>query len=82
MEELIAIVTTLQGFYTGKPLQLHYTNQKAPATMRVVQPLEVFYERGHRYVRAFCYLRQGERHFRLDRIAELTVLHEDCASGY
>ena len=48
----------------------------------VVQPLEVYYERGHGYIRAFCYLRQEERHFRLDRIAELTVLHEDCASGY
>jgi predicted DNA-binding transcriptional regulator YafY len=44
--------------------------------VRVVQPLEVYYERGHGYMRAFCHLRQEERSFRLDRIAELTVLHE------
>ena len=57
-------------------LQLRYQPEKAPATVRVVQPLEVYYERGHGYLRAFCHLRQEERHFRLDRIAELTVLHE------
>jgi predicted DNA-binding transcriptional regulator YafY len=43
----------------------------------VVQPLEVYYERGHGYMRAFCHLRREERHFRLDRIVELIVLHED-----
>ena len=43
----------------------------------MVQPLEVYYERGHGYMRAFCHLRREERHFRLDRIAELKVLPED-----
>ena len=77
MEELVAMVTALQeALPTGKPLQLRYQPEKAPATVRVVQPLEVYYERGHGYMRAFCHLRQEERHFRLDRIAELTVLHE------
>ncbi len=77
VEELIAMVTTLQeALPTGKPLQLRYQPEKAPATVRVVQPLEVYYERGHGYMRAFCHLRQEERHFRLDRIAELKVLHE------
>jgi predicted DNA-binding transcriptional regulator YafY len=78
VEELIAMVTALQeALPTGKPLQLRYQPEKAPATIRVVQPLEVYYERGHGYMRAFCHLRREERHFRLDRIVELTMLHED-----
>jgi DNA polymerase-3 subunit epsilon len=83
VEELLAMMTVLQeALSTGNPLQLHYQPEKAPPTVRVVQPLEVYYERGHGYIRAFCHLRQEERHFRLDRIAELKVLHEDGASGY
>jgi DNA polymerase III subunit epsilon len=78
VEELIAIVTILQEtLSTGKPLEICYQPEKAPPTVRVVQPLEVYYERGHGYIRAFCHLRQEERHFRLDRIAGLKVLPED-----
>lgn len=78
VEELVAMVTALQeAIPTGKPLQLRYQPEKAPATVRVVQPLEVYYERGHGYMRAFCHLRQEERNFRLDRITELKVLRED-----
>jgi len=76
--ELAAMITALQeALPTGKPLQLRYQPEKAPETVRVVQPLEVYYDRGHGYIRAFCHLRQEERHFRFDRIAELTVLSED-----
>jgi DNA polymerase-3 subunit epsilon len=78
VEELIAMMTILQeALPTGKPLELRYQPEKTPATVRVVQPLEIYYERGHGYMRAFCHLRREERHFRLDRIAELKVLHED-----
>ncbi len=76
--ELTAIITVLQeAIPTGKPLQLRYQPEKAPETVRVVQPLEVYYERGHGYIRAFCHLRQEERNFRFDRIAELKALNED-----
>jgi predicted DNA-binding transcriptional regulator YafY len=78
VEELITMVTILQeALSTGQPLQLRYQPDKAPATVRVVQPLEVYYEHGHGYMRAFCHLRQEERHFRFDRITELTMLCED-----
>ena len=76
--ELTAMITVLQeAIPTGKPLQLRYQPEKAPETVRVVQPLEVYYERGHGYIRAFCHLRQEERNFRFDRIAELRALNED-----
>jgi len=78
VDELTAIITALQeAIPTGKPLELHYQPEKAPETVRVVQPLEVYYERGHGYIRAFCHLRQEERHFRFDRIAELRALNDD-----
>ena len=76
--ELAAMITALQeAIPTGKPLQLRYQPEKAPETVRIVQPLEVYYERGHGYIRAFCHLRQEERNFRFDRIAELKALNED-----
>ncbi len=74
-EALLELVTMLQdAIPTATALHLRYQPDKAPATERVVQPLEVYYERGHGYLRAFCHLRQEERHFRLDRIAELTAV--------
>lgn len=71
-QEFLHLVTVLQdAIPTGGLVHLRYQPDKVPATERVIQPLEVYYERGHGYVRAFCHLRQEERHFRLDRIAAL-----------
>jgi DNA polymerase-3 subunit epsilon len=76
--ELAALTATLQeAFQTGKLLHLRYQANNAAETIRVVQPLEMGYERGHGYLRAFCHLRQSERHFRLDRIVELQLITED-----
>lgn len=75
--ELTAMVVMLEAALpTSQPLQLRYLGRNAPETLRIVQPLEVYYERGHGYLRAFCRLRQEERHFRLDRIAALTSVPE------
>jgi predicted DNA-binding transcriptional regulator YafY len=75
--ELILLTATLQeAFQTGKLLHLRYQGNKAAETTRVVQPLEMCYERGHGYLRAFCHLRQDERNFRLDRIVELRLVAE------
>lgn len=71
---LTALVGLLETALPGSlPLYLRYQGRDAPETQRIIQPLEVYYERGHGYLRAFCHLRQEERHFRLDRIAELTA---------
>ena len=76
--ELVALTATLQeAFQTGRLLHLRYQANKAAETTRVVQPLEMCYERGHGYLRAFCHLRQEERNFRLDRIVELRLVSED-----
>jgi predicted DNA-binding transcriptional regulator YafY len=76
--ELAALTITLQAaLQAGGLLHLRYQAGNAAETSRTVQPLEMCYERGHGYLRAFCHLRQGERHFRLDRIVELRLLTPD-----
>jgi DNA polymerase-3 subunit epsilon len=73
--ELATLTTTLQAaLQAGRLLHLRYQAGNAAETSRIVQPLEMCYERGHGYLRAFCHLRQDERHFRLDRIVELRLL--------
>jgi DNA polymerase III epsilon subunit family exonuclease len=82
--ELASITMTLHdALQTGTLLHLRYQGAGSAAeTHRVVQPLEMCYERGHSYLRAFCHLRQGERHFRLDRILDLRLFTADYASDY
>jgi DNA polymerase III epsilon subunit family exonuclease len=76
--DLTAMMATLQQALPDKtPLHLRYRGWRAPETVRVVQPLAVYYEGGHGFLRAFCHLRREERSFRFDRIAELTVFSED-----
>jgi DNA polymerase-3 subunit epsilon len=73
-----ALTATLrEALRTGKLLHLRYQAGNTTETTRVVQPLELCSDRGRCYLRAFCHLRQDERHFRLDRIVELRVLTED-----
>jgi DNA polymerase-3 subunit epsilon len=70
--ELTAMMTLLEEALTANtPLQLRYQGRNAPETLRIVQPLAMYYERGHGYLRAFCHMRQEERHFRFDRITAL-----------
>ena len=72
------LTATLQeAFQTGQLLHLRYQGSHAAETTRVVQPLEMCYEHGHGYLRAFCHLRQDERNFRLDRMVELRLVTED-----
>jgi DNA polymerase III subunit epsilon len=76
--ELAALTMTLHdALHTGRRLHLRYQAGNAAQTSRVVQPLEMSYERGHSYLRAFCHLRQEERNFRLDRIVEVEMLTEE-----
>jgi DNA polymerase-3 subunit epsilon len=73
--ELAVLISTLEeALQTGKLLQLRYQAGNATETSRVVQPLELCYERGRGYLRAFCHLRQDERNFRFDRIVELRLV--------
>ncbi len=78
--EVEALTTTLQDALDRQQhLFLRYKASNAEETQRTVSPLELEYERGHAYLRAFCHLRQDERHFRLDRIVELELSSQSPA---
>ena len=72
------LVTILQdALPESTPLCMRYRAWRASETFRVVQPLAVYFQRGYGFLHAFCHLRREERHFRLDRIVELTPLVDD-----
>jgi DNA polymerase-3 subunit epsilon len=72
------LVTALQGALPeSAPLCMRYRAWHASETFRVVQPLAVYFQRGHGFLHAFCHLRREERHFRLDRILELRSLADE-----
>lgn len=72
------MVTTLQdALPQSAPLCMRYRAWRASETFRVVQPLVVYFQRGHGFLHAFCHLRREERHFRLDRIVELKPLADE-----
>jgi DNA polymerase-3 subunit epsilon len=76
--EVVAMLMTLQeALPDGGLLHLRYRGWKAPETVRIVEPLEVYYAGGYGFLRAFCHLRREERSFRFDRIAELRMLTEE-----
>jgi len=76
--ELEALTDILQAaLATRSLLNLRYKASNAEETQRVIQPLELQYERGYSYLRAYCQLRRDERHFRLDRIMELELLGQN-----
>lgn len=78
--ELELLTTTMHtALDTRQRLFLRYKASNAEETQRTVLPLELQYERGHAYLRAYCHMRQDERHFRLDRIVELELSRDDAA---
>ncbi len=80
--ELESLTTTMHtALDTHQRLFLRYKASNAEETQRTVLPLELQYERGHAYLRAYCHMRQGERHFRLDRIVELELSRDRPVPG-
>lgn len=72
------LVTTLHdALPESAPLCMRYRAWRASETVRVVQPLAVYFQRGYGFLHAFCHLRREERHFRLDRIVELSPLDDE-----
>lgn len=59
----------------GRQVHLdYYVPARDETTSRVVDPLSLVTAEGHSYLQAWCRLAEGERLFRLDRIAEAEVL--------
>ena len=56
-------------------LKICYVNEAGAATERIIWPIALAFMERVRMVAAWCELRDGFRHFRADRITELTPLH-------
>jgi len=57
-------------------LRIAYADEAGRASERVIWPIGLNFYEYTRVVSAWCELRAGFRHFRIDRIAELTLLGE------
>jgi proteasome accessory factor BC len=66
-----------QASTSGHAVELAYTDISGRSTTRVVEPVQVVHDGPHTYVRAWCRRAQGERFFRLDRIADVKPLPND-----
>ena len=65
-----------EAFSSNKRLFIRYVDQKGHETKRWITPKEVLVKEDYLYVAARCHLRNEDRYFRLDRIAEMKLADE------
>jgi DNA polymerase III epsilon subunit family exonuclease len=59
----------------GINIKIKYlATSNAEVTEREITPREIRYERGHQYLIGHCYLRNGERAFRIDSILHMEIV--------
>ncbi len=69
-----------EAMKSGALLWIRYADARGNSTERTVRPVEVTGRPGQTYLRAFCYLRQSERTFAIERIREMRVIDDDCVA--
>ncbi len=75
--EWVISESTLRGaIRDGRKLRLRYRTEGGEVSERTVWPVILGYDDLHRMLVAWCELRDGFRHFRLDRVIEAAVLAE------
>ncbi|MFQ6016391.1 MAG: exonuclease domain-containing protein, partial [Anaerolineae bacterium] len=60
-----------EALHSGRRLRLRYVSAQGHETRRIVEPLQVTAYGDYQYLVAYCFLRQEQRTFRLDRIVEM-----------
>lgn len=74
MEGPDSVAALSQAILERREVELEYfTASRGTTERRHVRPYELFNHRGQWYLSAHCLTRQGQRLFRLDRVASLTV---------
>jgi len=71
-----ALTLAREALIARRKLELSYATADGAATRRTVRPLGIFFWGRTWTLAAWCELRQDFRNFRLDRIAESTMLDE------
>jgi predicted DNA-binding transcriptional regulator YafY len=74
------LLAVQRGVAQRRVLRLRYQGRERDETARDVEPLGVVCYGGAWYLVAWCRLRRDVRHFRVDRIRELTLLDERFAA--
>jgi hypothetical protein len=65
--------TIAEALDSGGRVRMRYVNAAGQETNRIIRPLVVHENRGYQYLIAYCYLKEEQRTFRLDRIIEMTI---------
>ena len=72
------IAQIMRAIDLGVSLDLRYfTSSSGIVTTRLVDPQEVFEERGQKYLLAYCHLRKDKRNFRLEGILDMEMHNSD-----
>jgi predicted DNA-binding transcriptional regulator YafY len=74
MPKEVDLVALRRQIRSGHKIRLRYCDEREQVTERVVWPVAIAYFEMARLVAGWCELRSDFRHFRTDRIAEMTLL--------
>jgi DNA polymerase III subunit epsilon len=69
-----------EAMESGALLWVRYEDARGSYTERTLRPMEVTGRPGQTYLRAYCYMRQSERTFAIERIREMRVVDKDSDS--
>jgi len=74
--ERIDVGLVRKAIRTQNKIHMAYQDERGGETQRMIWPIAISYFDVQRLIVAWCEMRQGFRHFRTDRISEMTVLDE------
>lgn len=77
--DALNIVQVREWIRLGRKLRIRYRDERGRTSQRTIWPLLIGYGDAVRLLVAWCELRRDFRHFRTDRIAEVTFLEEPHA---
>ena len=69
----LAVLVLSSAIQSGRRVLLHYRSSRSELTERAFDPYGIAYHRGFWYTIGYCHLREGQRLFRLDRIAHIQM---------
>jgi len=75
----VAVSVIKQAISKNSKLQITYqTNdyqtKAQETTIRIITPINIYYENDNIYLKAYCHLRQAERNFKINRIKQIEIV--------
>lgn len=80
--DTVDVSTIRNAIRSRKKLNIVYADAKGQGSQRVLWPIVLAYHRGVRLVAAWCELRTDFRHFRVDRMREISLSEEKIPERY